>query len=140
VEICRFGELHPVLTECLELKTRLYILEMNLTRLAPHVQKEILYRPIPKYPSITRDLAIVLDESVSCQDAEEVIRKTAGLNLESLSLFDLYRGDPVPEDKKSLAYNLVFRATDRTLTDQEVSVILETILNELKQKYGAALR
>jgi len=140
IEICRFGELHPVLTECLELKKRLYILEMNLTRLSPHIQKDILFRPIPKYPSITRDLAIVLDESVSCQDVEEVIRTKAGSELESFNLFDLYRGDPVPEGKKSLAYTLVFRAADRTLTDQEVGALLETILNELKQKYNAVLR
>ena len=140
MEICRFGELHPVLTECLDLKKRLYILEMNLTGIAPLVKKEICYRPIPKYPSITRDLAIVLDESVTCQDMEEVIRKTAGTELESLSLFDLYRGEPVPEGKKSLAYTLVFQAADRTLTDQEVGMILETIVNELKQKYKAMLR
>ena len=139
-EICRFGELHPLLTECLDLKKRLYILEMNLTRIAPQVRKEICYRPIPKYPSITRDLAIVLDESVPCQDVEDAIRKTAGSELESLNLFDLYRGDPVPEGKKSLAYTLVFQATDRTLTDEEVGNVLETIVNELKQKYNAVLR
>ncbi|MBN1903339.1 phenylalanine--tRNA ligase subunit beta [Candidatus Sumerlaeota bacterium] len=140
VEICRFGELHPLIADCLELKRRLYIMEMNVSQIAPLARKTIAYQSIPKYPSITRDLALVLDDSVSALEVEELIRESAGAELESLVLFDLYKGDPVPRRKKSLAYSLVFRAPDRTLTDEEANETMQKIFDQLKERFNATLR
>ena len=140
MEICRFGELHPLYTECLELKKRLYLLEMNISRIIPQVQKIVKYKAIPKYPSIVRDMAIIVKEDVSAEDLEETIIKTAGENLESISIFDLYRGEPIPKGKKSLAYSMIFRAADRTLTDEEVNQLVDSVLKSLKENYEATLR
>ena len=140
LELCRFGEVHPVLAERLELKERVYLLEMNLTRLAPHVKRISRFTPIPRFPSITRDLALILDEAVKAQDVVDAIKSTGGKDLESLTLFDLYRGDPVPGGKKSLAYSLTFRSPDRTLTDEEANRHMEEILSTLKKEFNATLR
>jgi phenylalanyl-tRNA synthetase beta chain len=140
MEICRFGELHPLITDCLDLKKRLYILEMNITQIAPLVRNSACYHNIPKYPAITRDLAIMLEDSISALEVEELIRESAGAELETLVLFDLYKGDPVPKHKKSLAYSLVFRASDRTLTDSEANEYMEKIFDQLKERFNATLR
>ena len=140
VEICRFGELHPIVAERLELERRLYLLEMNLSRIAPIAKKVVQFCPIPKFPSISRDLAIVLDDAVTAQSIEEVIREKAGEALESLTFFDLYKGAPVPEGKKSLAYSLTFRSPERTLTDTEIDETMSNIFSALKETFGAMLR
>lgn len=139
-EICRIGEFHPVLTERLELKRRLYLMEMNLTLCAELEKKERKYTPIPKFPAVDRDLAVIVDKKVSAGDIQSAIKQAAGESLEDVSLFDLYTGDPVPEGKKSLAYAFTFRSTDRTLTDEEVNQAMENILAMLKERFNAILR
>jgi phenylalanyl-tRNA synthetase beta chain len=140
MEICRFGELHPIIAERLELERHLYLLDMNLSRIAPIAKRAIQFRPIPKFPSISRDLAIVLNDAVIAQSIEEVIREKAGETLESLTFFDLYKGTPVPEGKKSLAYSLTFRSPERTLTDAEIDQVMMSIFAALKEKFDAMLR
>ena len=139
-EICRFGELHPKLTDRLEFERRIYLLEMNITRAAALAKKKKAFRPIPKLPAITRDLAIVLGDDISVRKTEEVIRSQAGQHLESISFFDLYKGAPVPAGKKSLAWSLTFRSHERTLTDAEIDEVMNSILNSLKEQFGASLR
>ncbi len=139
-EVCRFGEIHPILAERLELKRRLYFLEINLSATAPIVKRVARFRPIPKFPAVVRDIAIVIDETVPAQEVEAVIKKAAGADVESMSLFDIYTGAPVPQGKKSLAYSLTFRGADRTLTDSEVAAYMDAILSALKKAFNATLR
>ena len=96
-------------------------------------------RPLPKHPAVTRDLALVMDMGVPAADVAEAIRTAAGSVLESLALFDVYTGEKVGEGKKSLAYNLVLRAPDRTLTDEEAEATVAKVLSAL-EKMGVALR
>ena len=96
-------------------------------------------KPLPKFPAVTRDLALVVDESVGAGTMLETIRKAAK-NLEDARVFDVYRGDKLGAGRKSVAYALTFRAADRTLTDQEIASAMEKILRSVSETYGAELR
>lgn len=139
-EICRFGELHPKLTDRLELERRLYLLEMNLSQATALAKKKTSFKPIPKLPAISRDLAIVIADDVPLQKAEDVIRAKAAQHLENITFFDLYKGAPVPEGKKSLAWSLTFRSHERTLTDAEIDEVMNAAIQALKEQFGASLR
>ena len=101
---------------------------------------EIVYTPLPKYPSTSRDIALLVDENVEVGKIEHVIRMHGGPILERVRLFDVYRGKQVEEGKKSVAFNLVYRHKDKTLTDEEVNSVHETVLKKLKEELNAVLR
>ncbi len=146
--LCRIGEetvgilgqLHPTLAEQHHLKeTFLFQLDLDvLSRLT--ADQEIEYRPVPAFPAIQRDLAVVVPEAVQASQVESVIREAAGPWLERLQLFDLYRGQPLAEQEKSLAYSLLFRHPERTLTDDEVNQVHEQVIAALASSLGARLR
>ena len=98
------------------------------------------YTPLPKYPTVSRDLALVCGESVTVAQAEEVITAAAGKLLRDVKLFDIYRGAGVPQGKKSMAFSLELRADDRTLTDTDSEAVVSRILAALKEKLDASLR
>ena len=96
-------------------------------------------KPLPKFPAVTRDIAVVVDESVGAGTMMDTIRKAAK-NLEDVRLFDIYRGEKLGADKKSVAYALSFRAADRTLTDEEIASAINKILKALSENHSAELR
>ena len=96
--------------------------------------------PLPKYPAVTRDLAILCREEVTVGEAEAVITQAAGKLLRNIRLFDVYRGTGVPEGKKSLAFSLELRADDRTLTDTDSETVTKNVLDALENQLGAVLR
>ncbi len=96
--------------------------------------------PLPKYPAVTRDLAILCREEVTVGEAEAVITQAAGKLLRNIRLFDVYRGTGVPEGKKSLAFSLELRADDRTLTDTDSETVTKNVLDALENRLGAVLR
>ena len=98
------------------------------------------YKPLPKYPAVTRDLAILADETVLAADVERVIKKQAKSLFAGLTLFDVYKGKQVPEHKKSMAYSLKLQSMDKTLTDAEVNETVQNILAALEKELGAVLR
>ena len=98
------------------------------------------YVPLPKYPSVSRDLSILCDEAVTVAAVEDVITTSAGKLLRGVKLFDIYRGTGVPEGKKSMAFSLELRADDRTLTDADSEGVMNKVLTALGEKLGAALR
>ncbi len=98
------------------------------------------YRQLPRFPAVTRDLAIVVDRDVPAAEIEEIIRGSAGPILESCSLFDVYTGRQIGENKKSVAYKLVFRSQEKTLSDDAVNPVIETLLRALADGAGAILR
>ena len=117
-----------------------YCAELNMDVLFAMQLPEATYIPLPKYPSVTRDLAIVCEEAITVAQVEEVIASAAGKLLRNIRLFDIYRGTGVPEGKKSLAFSLEIRADDRTLTDSDSEALIKAVLIALEEKINAVLR
>ncbi len=134
------GQIHPLAAANYDIDCEVFCAEINFTELFALRQPEPTYIPLPKYPSVTRDLAIVCDEAVTVAQAEDVITAAAGKLLQSIRLFDIYRGTGVAEGKKSMAFTMELRAADRTLTDADFEKILTQILKALDTELGAALR
>lgn len=125
------GEVHPAALTNYGVKERVVATEINVEVLYAHRLATAVFTPLPRHPAITRDLALVMSSDVAAADVESAIRKAAGKTLESLKLFDIYTGERIGEHKKSLAYNLVLRASDRTLTDEEAESAVKKVLNAL---------
>ena len=105
-----------------------------------HANIERFYKPLPKYPAITRDIALLADEEITVGEIQDIIKEAGKKLLESVELFDVYRGKQVQEGKKSVAFKLTYRALDKTLTDEEVVAVHNKVLAALKEKLDAALR
>lgn len=128
------GRLHPQIE-----KEEVYVLEINLDKLLEKKVGKMKYKEISKYPSIKKDLAVIVDKDVASAQIAMAIKKSAGSLLTNIEVFDVYTGKGIDENKKSIAYSLSFGTQDRTLTDEETNDILEKIIENL-QKQGAELR
>ena len=135
-----FGEIHPDVSENYGVDTRCFVAELNLDMLYECAKNEKKYKSLPKFPAVTRDIAILVDDRILVQEIEDVIKKQGGGILESAKLFDVYKGSQIPEGMKSIAYALVYRHSDRTLTDADVNKVHDKILRSLENKLGAELR
>lgn len=133
------GELHPAVLSGYGIKPRVVAAELDMEVLFGHRGGTALFRPLPKHPAITRDLALVADRGVPAAEIADRIEKAVGKTLESLTLFDVYTGEHIARDKKSLAYSLVLRAADRTLTDEEAESAVKKVLKSLSE-IGIELR
>ncbi|MEG0616312.1 MAG: phenylalanine--tRNA ligase subunit beta [Oscillospiraceae bacterium] len=127
------GEVHPKVLQNYGVKPRVVAADISIDKLFAHRSGTHLFAALPKHPAITRDLALVASDDTQAQDIAMRIKKAAGKTLESLKLFDIYRGNNIGEGKKSLAYNLVLRAPDRTLTDDEAENTMKKILKTLEE-------
>ncbi|MBX4259324.1 phenylalanine--tRNA ligase subunit beta [Clostridium estertheticum] len=134
------GEIHPSVSENYDVLPRCYIAELNLDVLYKNTDLNNKYKSLPKFPAVTRDIALLVDDEVLVQDIEDIIVKQGGNILESVKLFDVYKGKQIAEGKKSIAYAIVYRRSDKTLTDDEVNKVHEKILRTLENKVGAELR
>jgi len=135
------GELHPAVRETFGLPEQpVCALEFDLEALLARVGAARTMQPIPRFPSVSQDLALVVDEDLPAQVMEEAIVKAGGKLLRRAELFDLYRGQQIAPGKKSLAYSLTYQAEDRTLTDDEVAKVQERIVRRLAEELGAELR
>ncbi|TCK06717.1 phenylalanine--tRNA ligase subunit beta [Phorcysia thermohydrogeniphila] len=138
-EVGFIGKLHPDVLERFEVKQDIFVGELNLGELLKLSEgKRIRFSQIPKFPPVSRDIAVLVDLDLPVAEVEKVIRKSAKY-LERLKLFDIYTGKGIPEGKKSVAFSLLFRSPDRTLSDEEVNKIMDVIIKEL-EKIGAKLR
>ena len=135
-----FGELHPDVTDAFDLKKKLWYAEIDLEALNERAFPKFVYKNLPKFPAIERDLALVADEEVSCKAITDLIRRQGGGMLEEVTLFDLYQGDRIEKGKKSMAFRLSFRAEDRTLKVEEADQIIQGILAQLTKKLNVTLR
>lgn len=140
LELGVIGEVHPDVLNNYGLKEKTYISELNLDIISSITNLDREYKELPKYPAITRDLALVVDEKILVKEIEDIIKKNSGNLVEEINLFDIYRGDQIPENKKSVAYSIIYRSKDRTLTDEEVSEIHKKIVEELINNLRASLR
>ena len=134
------GQVHPLVAKNYGIDVDVYCAEINFTKLLQCQLPDATYTPLPKYPSVTRDLSLVCDEEITVAQAEEVITAAAGKLLRDVKLFDIYRGTGVPEGKKSMAFSLELRADDRTLTDTDSEAAVSKVLEALKEKLNAILR
>ena len=98
------------------------------------------YKEVSKFPSVKKDLAVVVDRDVTSEEVATLIKKAAGSNLDKIDIFDVYTGKGIEENKKSIAYSLTFARMDRTLTDEEINNSLSKIIEMLEKKIGAELR
>jgi phenylalanyl-tRNA synthetase beta chain len=132
------GELHPKAAAAFEIEGTVCLIEIKIASLLPLTATGNMYRPIPRFPSIVRDIALVVDNDVTNQKILDVIK---GFSLVSeVVLFDVYSGKQVAEGKKSLAYRLIYQTPDKTLTDDTVNKVQEQILLKLSKALGATLR
>ena len=134
------GEVHPVVSENFECPDRTYMAVIEIENLVKNADLEPQYKPLPKFPAVTRDIAMLVKDEVMVKQIEDIIKQRAGKILEDIKLFDVYKGKQVPEGMKSVAYSITFRASDRTLTDEEVGKAMTKILDGLKNNIGAQLR
>ncbi|WP_372813146.1 phenylalanine--tRNA ligase subunit beta [Paenibacillus sp.] len=141
--VCRvigtIGQLHPALQQAKDLADT-YVLEVELETLAKLAGERFTYRQLPRFPAITRDMALVVDRAVAVGDLIATAQATAGDWLESIQVFDIYTGDRIDSSKKSVAISLVYRTPERTLTDEEVSELHVRVVAALEASYGAELR
>ena len=138
--IITFGEIHPIVQENYGIGEKVYLAEIHTDKILKYAAKEKKYTPIPKYPAVERDIAIIVGEEVEVGEIERVISKKCRKVLEELKLFDVYRSGKLGENKKSVAYAIKFRAEDRTLTEDEINTYMATIINDLEKELKANLR
>ena len=134
------GEINPRTAASLDLPGRVAVAELEVPVLADHRTPTITYREVPRFPSVHRDLAFVVDTDVPAEKVRSALVDAAGSLADSVYLFDVFTGPPVPEGKKSLAFAVEFRAPDRTLTDEETDEAVARIVDRLARDFGAELR
>lgn len=140
-ELGIMGEIHPDVAENYGMDgMRIYCCELMFDSVIRHADTNIVFTPLPKYPSTSRDIALLVDEDMEVGKIEEVIKANGGNILENVKLFDVYRGKQVEEGKKSVAFALTYRDKDKTLTDEDVAAVHGKVLEALKEKLNAVLR
>ena len=140
VDVGVMGQVHPLVAQNYGIDTDVYCAELNFSQMMQLQLPDATYTPLPKYPTVSRDLALVCDEAVTVAQAEDVITAAAGKLLRNVKLFDIYRGVGIAEGKKSMAFSLELRADDRTLTDTDSEAVVNKVLEALKEQLDAVLR
>ena len=138
--IATFGEVHPKVLSNYDIERRVYIAELNITKLIKYSKNVKKYVEVPKFPAVERDIAIIVDEAVEVGQIEKIIEKRAKKLLESIKLFDIYRNEKLGENKKSVAYSITFRDKNKTLSDEEINHAMDDIILSLEKNLGAVLR
>lgn len=135
------GELHPYLMERLEMDGSVYALELDLSLLSvAYTSSEKKFSPLPKFPSLRRDMALVVDDAVAVREILSVVKGENSSIIENAWVFDIYRGDPLGRGKKSVALSLLLRDAEKTLTDEDANAVWQNVLEKLKKTLGAELR
>jgi len=138
--IGQMGQLLPTLGKGYEAREAVYLAEMNLDALLQRRTTNKSFKSLPQFPASERDVAMIVDESVTHSDVLGVVKKIKPANLVETQLFDVFRGKNVPEGQKSLAYSFTYRSAEKTLTDEEVNVAHELLVVALKEQLGATIR
>lgn len=138
--IATIGEVHPEVLDNYGIEKRAYLAEVNLSKVTKYSKANKKYVEVPKFPAVERDIALIVDEKIEVGQIEKIITKKAKKLLEKMQLFDIYRNEKLGENKKSVAYSLIFRDKNRTLSDNEINVVMENIIGELKKTLNAELR
>ena len=134
------GQVHPLVAKNYGIDSEVYCAELNFTKMLGLRLPDPTFTALPKYPAVSRDLALICSEDLTVAQVEEVISASAGKLLRKIQLFDIYRGVGVPEGKKSMAFSLQLRADDRTLTDSDSEAVVNNVLAAVKDQLNATLR
>lgn len=140
VDLGCFGQIHPLVARSYGIDGEIFAAELNFTALLSLQLPEKTYTPLPKYPAVTRDIAVVCDEAVTVAALSDCIRAAGGKLLRSVELFDIYRGKGIASGSKSAAFRLTLRADDRTLTDADSDGVVSAVLVALEKELNAKLR
>lgn len=138
--IATIGEVHPEVLDNYAIEKRAYLAEVNITKLVKYAKQNKKYVEVPKFPAVERDIAIVVSEEIEVGQIEKCISKKGKKLLEKVQLFDIYRDSKIGDDKKSVAYSLIFRDKNKTLNDDEINTAMENIMSELEKTLGAEIR
>ena len=136
----RFGQVHPLVAKNYGVSEELYAAELDFPAMFAHRTTELYYAPLPRYPAVMRDISLVCDDALTAGELEKCIRRAGGEYLESVEVFDVYKGVNIPEGKKSVSFALALRAGDQTLTDDHADEAVAAILGALAREYGAVIR
>ena len=136
----RFGQVHPLVAKNYGVSEELYAAELDFPAMFAHRTTELYYAPLPRYPAVMRDISLVCDDALTAGELEKCIRRAGGEYLESVEVFDVYKGANIPEGKKSISFALALRAGDQTLTDDHADEAVAAILGALAREYGAVIR
>jgi len=136
------GELHPLVVEAYDIQREWPVIaaELDAEAIMARIQERHFVEPVPVFPAVLEDIAVIVDQGVPEGDVAAVIRSAGGPLLRSVELFDVYEGESIPAGKKSLAYHLTFRSPGKTLTDKEARKNRERIVKQLRHQFGAQLR
>lgn len=133
------GEIHPSVCDNYGIEGRVYAILFDMEIMHQNSQKEKVYSPLPKFPSVSRDLALICDDEVTVASLQKTIQSAAGDLLEKIHIFDVYKGKQIAEGKKSVAFRISLRSMDQTLTDSQVTEVMKNIMHDLEQ-CGVSLR
>lgn len=139
-EIGVVGQLHPRIAARYKFKQPVFVADLNLRAMLLADRAKVRYHPLPKFPTVVRDLALLIDTGVQFASVERAIKELKIPELTGVKLFDLYAGKELPPGKHSIALSLRYRAADRTLTDEEVNAAHNRVINTLKREFGAEIR
>lgn len=139
IQIGIIGEIHPEVQASYEIDTRVYAATIDASELMKNAVQDKSYTPLPKFPSTARDIAVLCDDGIPVMKLEKAMKSAAGKVIEKIELFDIYRGKQIPEGKKSVAFSVVMRAADRTLTVDEADSAVKKVVKAL-ESLGASLR
>lgn len=139
-EIGYVGEIHPQIASNYEIETKVYFGVLYIDKLIELANFDISYKSLPKFPTMQRDIAMLVKDEINVKEIEKIIKSKGGKLLESVKLFDVYKGEQIEKGYKSVAYSILFRSNEKTLTDEEVNSPMKKILKELEEKLQAQLR
>ena len=139
-ELGVFGQIHPITAQNYDIDVPVYAAELSFDKIFDAADMTIDYKPLPKFPAVSRDFSFVCDESVEVGTIEEVMAKAAGKLLEDIKLFDIFRSEKIGEGKKSVAFRVILRSPDRTLTVEEADKVSNKIIKDLSFKLGINIR
>jgi len=140
VEVGAVGELHPAVAEAFELPPGVLIFELDLPTLAERFWREIAFIPLPRFPSVERDVAVAVEDRITAEELLKIINGVDNVFIESVDVFDCYRGDPIPPGRKGLAFRIKYRSWERTLTDEEVNEFHQEVLEQLHKVPELSIR
>ena len=134
------GEVHPDVGAAFDVKQRIFLFELNLQNLVEACKESRSFKPLPRFPSVTRDLALVVDEKTPAGELLHSLWEGNSGLIAEIRIFDRYQGKPIPAGAKSLAFRIRYQREDRTLTDGEVNEFHQKLVDRLASRYGAVLR
>jgi phenylalanyl-tRNA synthetase beta chain len=137
--IGEIGEIHPEVRSVFEIRQEAYVFELDVDRLMPLIPETKSYQPLPKYPAVSRDLTLIVAARI---EAGEILHRLENRDeslVESVSLFDVFEGGPIETGKKSVSFRIVYRAPDRTLEDEEINQLHQSLTSGLIQEFNASL-